>query len=142
MTTPHSLNNRQIALDQAVAAWHGRRPRVGGLTQAILATAAQFTQFLAAGGAVGSESDLDIRFDHLEDLMAASQADIDALTTAVTDLKTKVTDDTSALQTEIANLQAQGVDVTGLQAATADLSTAVDGVTALVPPATDQPPAA
>ncbi len=65
--------------------------------------------------------------------MAASQADIDAITTGLQGLSSALSDDTAAIQQEIQTLAAQGVDVSGLQAAVSDLSGKVDGVTALVP---------
>lgn len=138
-----SENRRSLALQYAVDVWQRRLPNQGGLTQAITKTAAAFDAFLSGGDStVGSESDIDTRFDHLEELMAASQADIDALTSAVGNLSTELTADTSAIQTEIANLQAQGVDVSGLQSAVTDLSSKVDAVGALVPPATASTPSA
>src|ERR1700744_3598123 len=53
----------------------------------------------------------------------ATQADIDALTTQVTNDDTEIQAAVAALQAEIVSLQGQGVDVSGLQAAVAKLTT-------------------
>lgn len=53
----------------------------------------------------------------------ATQADIDALTSQVTTDDAQVQAAVQALQAEIATLQGQGVNVAGLQAAVAQLTT-------------------
>lgn len=69
-----------------------------------------------------------------------AQEDLDAVTQDINDRVTELTTATTAIQTEIANLEAQGVDVTNLKAAVAQLDPAVEGVSNLAP-ATPEPPA-
>jgi hypothetical protein len=88
---------------------------------------------------------LHARLDIMENLLMATQADLDAVTASLATLKDTLVADDSAIQAEIAALQSAnpGLDLTGLQAAVADVSAAVDATTALVPAATpgDTPPA-
>lgn len=73
--------------------------------------------------------DIDAKLGRL--LMGQSDitADAQAILTAVGSLGSAVT----AIQAEITQLQNQGVDTTGLDAAVAQLGTAVQGVQQLVP---------
>jgi len=80
------------------------------------------------------------RIEQIVRQIRMGQADIDTqvqrIAQAVTDLGAAVT----AVQAEIASLQGQGVDTSGLDAAVAQLGTAVQSVQALAP-ATPPPPA-
>jgi peptidoglycan hydrolase CwlO-like protein len=84
-----------------------------------------------------SES-IDHLFKKEEELMTginATQADIDALTTQITQNDAQLQSVVATLQSEIANLQGQGVDISGLQAAVAQLTTDANTDTATVTPA-------
>lgn len=79
------------------------------------------------------------RLDHIDNLLEklmteqhATQADIDQLTATVTADDAAIQSAVAALQAEIASLQGQGVDVSGLQAAVAQLTADAQA---------DQPPA-
>lgn len=91
---------------------------------------------------------LDHRLDRMEEKLhqlkeieLMAQTDVDALTQALQGLKDTLVADDGAIQAAIADLQqqvanGQPVDLSQLQAAVADMSSAVDSTTALVPPAT------
>lgn len=75
----------------------------------------------------------------LEKTMAATQADIDAITQALNALQVELTTDVQAIQSEIATLEAQGVDVTSLQAALGNLTGTVNTVNTIAPVVTPPP---
>ncbi len=77
--------------------------------------------------------------------MAVTQADLDALAGALNDVSTRLTSADEGLQAEIDALQAANpsLDLSGVQAALANVSAQVDATAAMVPvaPSADEPPA-
>lgn len=87
---------------------------------------------------------IEQEISQLKEMATVAQSDIDALTAQVTDLTTTLGNDVNAIQAEIAALEAQvaagqPVDLTGIQAAVANLSNTVSTATAIVPPPAPAP---